>query len=151
MSYPLADHFAAFKALLEAAPGSPALKVYDTEVPDDPEIVFAKLDFYIETPDGLAAPDAVPLTMDSDVIDAWAYVHCVGTSAKTTIEQAAASSRAVSGRVRAQVLNRRLTIAGRECNPIRWREGRMPVRSEEIPGRISVDQTDVYAWRSVPG
>ncbi len=145
MSHPIQDHFDAFVALLGSAAGSPPLAVYDGEVPVDPAPAFALVHFFIETPDGLAAPDAVPLTMDSDVIDSWAYVHQVGGS-----PQAARAARAVAGRVRAAVLNRTLTIPGRECFPIRWREGRPPQRSEEIPGRVVMDQVDVYSWRSLP-
>ncbi len=150
MAYPVQDLHAAFKALLEAASGSPALTVYDGEVPDDPAPAFALIYFYIETPDGLRAPDAVPLTMDSDVIDAWAYVHSVGSVDQSVTQLAAQSARAVAGRVRLAVLNKRLTVTGRDCQPIRHDSGQPPQRSEEIPGRAVIDQVDVYRWRSVP-
>lgn len=145
MTWPIQDHFDAFKALLEAAPGSPSLAVYDGQVPGGAEPAYALVYFYIETPDGLTAPDAVPLTLDSDVIDSRAYVHSVGTD-----PQASRAARAVAGRVRAAVLNQRLTIAGRDCFPIRWREGQPPRRNEEIPGSTVYDQVDIYGWRSVP-
>ena len=145
MSWPIQDLFDAFKALLESAPGSPSLVVYDGKVDDAPAPAYALVYFYIETPDGLVAPDAVPLTLDSDVIDARAYVHCVGAD-----PQAARAARAVSGRVRGAVLNRTLIIPGRECFPIRFREGQPPRRNEETATTV-FDQTDVYGWRSVPG
>lgn len=145
MSWPIQDHADAFLALVRAASGSPLLTVYDGEVPDGSAPAYALVYFYIETPDGLVAPDAVPLTYDSDVIDARAYVHSVGQA-----PEAARAARAVAGRVRSAVLNRTLTITGRSCFPVRWREGQPPQRNEEIPGTTVFDQTDVYGWRSVP-
>jgi hypothetical protein len=145
VSFPIQDLFDAFKALLLTAPGSPALVVYDGSVDDGAVPPYAKVDFYIETPDGLTAPDAVPLTFDSDVIDARAYVHCVGGD-----PQAARAARAVAGRVRAAVLNKTLTVTGRSCFPIRWREGQPPQRNEETLTVVQ-DLVEVYGWRSVPG
>lgn len=145
MSWPVQDHADAFLALARAAAGSPALTVYDGAVPNGPAPAYALVYFYIETPDGLTAPDAVPFTLDSDVIDARAYVHCIGAD-----PEAARAARGVAGRVRAAVLNRTLTIAGRSCFPIRWREGQPPQRNEEVPGTVVFDQVDVYGWRSVP-
>lgn len=145
MAHAIQAHFDAFKALLESAPGSPSLTVYDSEVDDGAPAAFAVIHFYIETPDGLAAPDAVPLTLLSDVIDSRAYVHCVGGD-----PEPARAARAVAGRVRSAVLNQSLTIANRSCFPIRWLEGQPPQRNEEIPGRTVMDLVDVYGWRSVP-
>jgi hypothetical protein len=133
------EHFQAFFALLEA---DATLNPYDGEVPANPAARYSLVYFYVETPDGLQAPDAVNITGDSDVIDAWAYVHSVGVTP--------ASARIQSGRVRAAVLNQRLTLAGRECFPIRWREGQPPQRDEDVPGDPVFDQVDVYSWRSLP-
>lgn len=145
MTWPIQDEADAFLALLSDAPGGPPdLVVCDGDVENGVTAPYALVYFYIETPDGLAAPDAVPLTFDSDVIDAWAYVHCVGAN-----PQAARASRAVAGRVRAAVLNQTLLVAGRSCFPIRWREGSPPQRNEET-GETVFDQVDVYSWRSVP-
>lgn len=145
MSWPIQDHADAFLALARAASGSPALTVYDGAVGSSPPPAYALVYFYIETPDGLAAPDAVPLTFDSDVIDAWAYVHSIGGD-----PEPARAARAVSGRVRAAALNRVLTVSGRTCFPIRWREGQPPRRNEEVPGSTAFDQVDVYSFRSLP-
>lgn len=145
MSWPIQDLADAFLAMARSAPGSPSLVVYDGVVPDTPALAFALVYFYIETPDGLMAPDAVPLTLDSDVIDSVAYVHSVGGA-----PEAPRAARAVAGRVRSAVLNKTLTVAGRTCFPIRWREGSPPQRNEEIPGRTVFDQVDMYGWRSVP-
>lgn len=133
------DHFAAFFALLQA---DPTLNPYDGAVPPKPAARYSLVYFYIETPDGLVAPDAVGLTMDSDVIDSRVMVHNVGATAQ--------SARIQSGRSRALVLNQRLTITGRDCQPIRQREGQPLRRNEEIPERPVFDQVDTYSWRSVP-
>jgi hypothetical protein len=146
VSWPIQDHADAYFTLLRSAPGSPSLAVYDGKVDDGAPAAYALVYFYIETPDGLVAPDAVPLTFDSDVIDSWAYVHCVGAD-----PEAARAARGVAGRVRSVQLNKTLTIAGRSCFPIRWREGQPPQRNEEIPGATTFDVVDVYSWRSVPG
>lgn len=143
-SFPIQDECDAFLALLAAAPGSPALVVCDGNVPDGTTAPYALVYFYIETPDGLAAPDAVSLNFDSDVIDAMAYVHCVGAE-----PQAPRAARGVAGRARAAVLNQTLTVVNRSCFPIRWREGQPPVRNEDL-GTVVFDQVDVYGWRSVP-
>lgn len=144
MTWPIQDEADAFLTLLGAASGSPALVVCDGVVPPGTAPPYALVYFYIETPDGLAAADAVSLTFDSDVIDAWAYVHCVGVE-----PQAARSARAVAGRVRAAVLNQTLMVANRSCFPIRWHEGSPPTRNQET-GETVFDQVDVYGWRSVP-
>lgn len=145
MTWPVQDLADAFLALLATAPGGPpALTVYDGFVPVDPEAAYALVYFYIETPDGLQAPDAVNITGDSEVIDAWAYVHCVGAE-----PQAARAARAIAGRVRKAVLNQTLTVTGRSCFPIRWREGQPPQRDEQT-GVVVFDQVDVYAFRSLP-
>ena len=144
MSHPVQDLADAFLALLATAPGSPALVVCDGEVKDGTTAPYALVYFYIETPDGLRAPDAVPLTMASDVIDAWAYVHCVGSD-----PQAARAARAVSGRVRTAVLNKRLTVVGRDCGLIRHDSGQPPRRDQDT-GPTVMDLVDVYTFRSVP-
>lgn len=141
MSLPIQDLWAAFQTLAGSSAG-PALPLLDGEVPDGTAMPHALGYFYIVTPTGLAAPDAVPLTMDSDVIDAVAYVHCVGSTP--------ASARAVSGRIRGAVLNRTLIVPGRSCFPIRQDDGQPPQRDEQIPGQPVHDLVDVYTWRSVP-
>jgi hypothetical protein len=144
VTYAVQDLADAFYTLLRSAAGSPALQVYDGAVPDGADKAYALVYFYIETPDGLRAPDAVNLTFDSDVIDAWAYIHCVATE-----PEAARAARGVAGRVRATILNQTLTVAGRQCFPIRWDSGQPPQRSEDT-GRLVMDVVDVYRFRSVP-
>jgi hypothetical protein len=147
MTWPIQDHFDAFKALLSAAPGGPpSLVVCDGIVPDGTNPPYTLVYFAIQTPDGLVAPDAVNLTADSDVIDARAIVHSVGAD-----PQAARAARAQAGRARAALLNVTLTITGRTCFPIRWIDGQPPQRNEEVPGSPVFDQVDVYGFRSVPG
>jgi hypothetical protein len=146
MSWPVQDLFDGFWALLLAAPGSPTLVAYDSKVDDGAAPPYAKVEFYIQTPNGLVAPDAISLAGDSAAIDAVAVVHSIGGD-----PQAARAARAVSGRVRAAVLDKVLLISGRSCFPIEWIDGQPPQRNEEIPGTTVYDQTDVYGWRSVPG
>jgi hypothetical protein len=140
----LQDHADAFLALLRTATGSPSLAVYDGEVPGSPEPAYALVYLSFETPDGTVAPDKVDLTFDSDVLTTRAHVHCVGAD-----PPAARAARAVAGRVRATVLNKTLTIAGRSCFPIRWTEGQPPRRDEDA-GPTVMDLVDVYAWTSIP-
>lgn len=141
MSLTIQDHADAFRILLSDAPGIPALLGLDGVVPPGTVPPYALVYFYVETPDGLTVPDKVPLTFNSDVIEAWAYVHCVG--------QNAVAARAVSGRVRAAVLNRTPSVVGRTCFPIRWKSGSPPQRDESL-GPLVMDQVDVYGWTSVP-
>lgn len=138
MTWPVQELAASFLGLLRA---DVDLSTYDSAVPPDPAQQYALVYFFIETPDGLVAPEAVSLTFDSDVIDARAYVHCIGRNA--------VAARAISGRVRNAVLNKRLTVAGRSCFPVRWLEGSPPNRDEET-GPLVMDQVDVYGFRSVP-
>jgi hypothetical protein len=144
VTWPIQDLADAFLILARSAVGSPSLQVLDGFVPDGTIAPYALVYFSIETPDGQVAADAVPLTFDSDVIDAWAYVHSVGEE-----PEAARAARAVAGRVRAAVLNQTLTVANRQCFPIRWREGQPPQRYEQT-GPVVMDQVDVYTFRSLP-
>jgi hypothetical protein len=139
VSQAIEDHFAAFFALLEA---DATLNPYDGVVPTAPAGRYSVVYFYIETPSGLLAPDAISLAGASTVIDGRAYVHNVGLTQS--------SARIQSGRSRTAVLDVTPVIAGRSCSPIRWLEGQPPQRSEDIPGTTVFDLVDVYGWRSVP-
>lgn len=138
MSNLFEDHVAAFLALLTGA----ALTVYDGEVTGTPPAQYVLVYAYFETPDGLVAPDAISLAGDSIELDLRMYVHCVGVTPQ--------SARATADRVRTAVLDQVLTVTGRTCFPIRWREGQPPRRDEDIPGGPVHDQVDVYGWRSLP-
>lgn len=144
MSWPIQDLADAFFTLARSAPGLPALNVLDGAVTDGTVAPYVVVYFYIETPDGLQAPDAVNITGDSEVIDAWAYAHCVGGE-----PQAERAARGVAGRLRSVLLNKTLTVPGRSCFPIRWHEGQPPQRNEDT-GTTIVDQVDVYGFRSLP-
>lgn len=128
---------------LLVAPSVPATTgLHDGAVPVGAARPYILVYFYLMTPDGLAAPDAVALTFDSDVVDLWVYCHCVGDNAT--------AARAVSAQARAALLNVTPTVSGRVCFPIRQRESQPPQRDEET-GALVMDQVDVYAFRSVPG
>jgi hypothetical protein len=116
--------------------------VYDGDVPTSPKAQYVLVYACLMTPDGLAAPDAVSLDFDSDVVDFWLYAHCVG--------QGAVEARAISAQVRLAWLNVTPVITNRTCFPIRQRESNPPRRDEET-GPLVMDQVDVYAFRSVPG
>ena len=132
------DHAAAFIALLTAA----GLTAFDGEVTGAAPETYVLVYTLFQRPDGSAAPDAISLAGTSIALDVWAYVHCVSSTA--------ASARALSALVEAAVLDRVLTVAGRVCAPIRWREGQLARRDEEIPGKPVHDVVDVYGWRSLP-
>lgn len=146
MSWPVQDHADAFLALARSSPGSPSLTVYDGTVPAGAVAPYALVYFYIETPDGLLAPDKISLTLASTAVNCRAYVHAVGD-----VPEAPRAARAVAGRFRAAVLDKTLSVAGWTCFPVRWLEGQPPRRNEEIPGSTVFDQVDVYGWTAVPG
>lgn len=140
MTHAIQDHFDAFMALLAT---DATLNPYDGEVTGTPPDRYSLVYFFIQTPNGLLAPDAISLAGLSTAVDARAYVHNVGGTPS--------SARAQSGRVRVAVLDKRPVIAGRDCEPIEWLEGQPPRRDEELPGEPVHDLVDVYGWRSVPG
>lgn len=141
MSWPIQDHATAVLALLRADSG---LTVYDGQVPKGAATPYLKVDLLVQTPDGLTAPDKVPFSGDSDVIDMWIYCHCIGGGTN-----AASNARAVSGRVRAALLNVKPALAGRIVFPIRWREGQPPQPNEETLVPV-VDLVDVYGLVTKP-
>lgn len=138
MSNVFQDHYAPFEVLLTGA----GLTVYDSIVPDGPADKYLLIYPYFQTPDGLAAPDALSMALASTVLDAWMYVHSVSSTAQ--------SARAYAALARTAVLDQVLTVPGRTCFPVRWREGQPVRRDEEIPGSPSFDHVDVYGWRSLP-
>lgn len=115
--------------------------VLDGFVPDGTPRPYLLVYMYLMTLDGLQAPDAVPLSFDSDVVDFWIYCHCVGGDA--------VAARSVSAQARLALLNVTPSVAGRSCFPIRHREGSPPRRDEET-GPLVMDQVDVYSFRSLP-
>lgn len=131
-------HAQAFLTLLAAAPGSPALVVYDGVVPSpSPLPPYVVAYFTITTPDEAAVGmEAVP-----DWVDCAAYLHCVGGNG--------AAARAVSGRVRGVLLGAQPTVAARSCSRIRHIDSQPPQRDEST-GRLVFDLVDVYQFRSLP-
>ena len=141
MSWPIQDHADWVLARLNA---DAQLTVCDGLVPKGTNPPYVLVYLMVQTPDGLAAPDKVPLSNDSDVVDLSIYCHCVGAGVN-----AARNARAVSGRVRAQLLNVLPVLAGRVCWPLRWRESQPPQRDEELLTPV-VDLVDVYGLVSKP-
>ena len=131
-------HAQAFLNLLAAAPGSPALVVYDGAVPSPaPVPPYVVAYFTITTPD----EPSVGIEDVPNWVDATAYLHCVGGNA--------AAARAVSGRVRPVLLGVKPTVAGRDCARIRHIDSQPPQR-DETTGRLVFDLVDVYQFRSLP-
>lgn len=141
MSWPIQEHA---DWVLEQLRADTDLTVYDGTVPKSPAPRYVLVYLMLQTPDGLAAPDKVRLSNDSDVIDLWIYCHCVGTG-----QLAASNARAVAGRARNQLLNVQPVIAGRVCFPVRWREGQPPQRNEETLTTV-LDLVDVYGLVTKP-
>lgn len=137
-------HAQAVLNLLDADNVPPALVVHDGVVPSgvDPKTSpYVLVYFATSTPGAAAAPDKVPLTHDSDVVQVDAYCHSVGGSG--------AAARIVATRVRAALLNVTPTISGRVCMPIRHVDNQPP-RRDEGTGSLVVDAVDVYRLVSVP-
>jgi hypothetical protein len=146
VGWPVQDHVDAFLTLARAATGSPSLVVLDGEVPNGTVAPYALVYFYVETPDGLMAPDKISLTLASSAINCRAYVHAVGD-----VPQAPRAARGVAGRFRNAVLDKTLSVPGWSCFPVRWLEGQPPQRNDDIPGSTVFDQVDVYGWAAVAG
>lgn len=145
MSLPGQDHADAFLALARAATGSPSLVVYDGSVDAGATAPYAVAYFAFERPDGTVMPDWISLTLTSSVIRVVATVHGVGD-----LPEASKAARAVAGRFQAAVLDKTLTVSGWSCTPIRWLEGGLPQRNEDVPGSTIVSQVDTYVWTAVP-
>lgn len=138
MTWTIQDHAHAVLNVLSTA----GVTVHDGEVADGAPAPYVLVYLYVQTPDGQVAPDKVALSGGSTVVDMWIYCHCVGLTA--------AAARGVSGAVSSALLDKVVTISGRTCFPIRWREGQPPVRNEDT-GEAIFDQVDVYGLTSVPG
>jgi hypothetical protein len=134
----LEDHAAAFLALISGT----GLTTYDSLVGKNAPKEYVLVYSLFETPDGVLAPDALSLTLASTALDVSMYVHNVGVTPQ--------SARATASRTRSAVLDQVLTVAGRICFPVRWREGQPARRNEEIPGAPVFDEVAVYGWRSLP-
>lgn len=136
----LQAHTSAVLALLDADNADPPLVVCNgivkTERPP-----YALVYFRLYTPSGAEVPQHVSLEGTSDVIDTWAYVHCVAADPDGTL--------AVAGRVRARLLGVTPVIAGRSCYPIAHDDSRPAGRDERL-GQAVFDQVDMYRFRSQP-
>lgn len=133
------DHADAALALLTA---DPALTVFDGEVEDGAPDHYVLVYTFRLRPDGLAAPDRIPLTGASIAVDMRLYIHCVGATAM--------AARAMQGRVEALLLDVTPVVPNRTCNPIRLLDGMQGSRDDQT--LLSVfDNVDVYGWSSQPG
>lgn len=133
------QHADAILALLAAAPGSPALVVYDGKVPDPPTVVTPP---YVLVYLSTTTPEGTSLTNEQDRAVTRAYCHCVGADAK--------AARAVAGRVAAALLNAQVTISGRTCQPIRDDDSGSPPDRDETTGVLVMDRLAIYRLESLP-
>lgn len=137
----IAEHAAAFLALLDGDNTTPPLVVFHGAVPKDtpviapPYVVVYFADTDPEEPDSRAL-DGTPGRFVQR-----AYVHSVGENALAAL--------AVADRVRARVLNVVPNIVGRSCFPIRREDGQ-PVLRDEGTGPPVMDKADVYRLESEP-
>ncbi|MEV4197017.1 hypothetical protein [Micromonospora globbae] len=136
-------HADAMLELARAAPGTTPLVVFDGYVPKDatgkrhpPPYALA----YFSDSDPEDA-DSRPLedTPGRFVLTAW--WHLVGENA--------AATRALAERLRAALLGKTPTVAGRVCFPIR-REEANPPEPDESTGGLVFDRVDVYRFASEP-
>lgn len=137
----LQAHADVFLTLLDADNTNPALVVVDSVVTNQaPPYVLVY--FAYQTPSGVDEPDKVSLEATSDVLHTTAYCHSVGITPQ--------SARTIAGRVRAALLGKTPTVAGRVCFPLTHQDGPPMVR-DETTGTAVLDQVDVYRFTSLPG
>lgn len=132
------DHVDAFAALLAA---DATLKAYNSKVPNGAPSAYVLFYPWRRRPDGLVAPDRVPLTGQSVAVDMVMYCHCVGS----TIE----SATSIQGRVESLLLDVTPTVAGRVCFPIRLVDSQPAGTNEQTLAGV-FDAVDVYGWSSQP-
>lgn len=134
----IALHAAAMLELLQSAPGSPPLVVYDGVTPSAATPPYALVYFASTDPD---ETDSQSLRGDTRRHVTRAYAHCVGAN------QIAA--RIIADRVRGAWLDAVPTVAGRQCYPIRREEGQ-PAQRDESLGYPLLDIVEVYRLESEP-
>jgi hypothetical protein len=118
------------------------LTVYDGEVGKNPPDRYVLVYTFRLRPDGLTAPDKIPLTGASIAVDMRMYCHCVGATAS--------AARAIQGRVEALLLDVTPSVPERTCFPVRLLDGQQAIRNEQTLTSV-FDNVDVYGWTSVPG
>lgn len=131
-------HANAVLALLDADNASPALVVLDGLVPQGQSAPYVLVYFDDSDPE---LAESRPLTGASQRYVLRAICHSVAVNQK--------SSRAISQRVRAALLDVVPTVTGRVCAPIR-REDSQPTQRDETTGTALFDSVSVYRLESVP-
>lgn len=136
-------HADAFLGLLHAALDPVPISVFDGKVPDPlPDIKANPWVIVYFDPGWPTDGAANALDGKSVTYVLHGYCHCVAGSM--------AGVRAVTGQVRAALLNVRPTVAGRACWPIRWSAGQ-PANPDETLGQLVMDKVDVYELMTGPG
>lgn len=124
----------------------PGLTVFDGKVPEDPDgnsppppylLAYTTVSWPGRDTGAANALDGLAVTVTCEWV-----IHCVGLTG--------AAARAVAMRARVALLNKRPTIAGRNCSLIVQDDVQPPVR-DETTGRLVMDQVVTYSMTSVPG
>ena len=120
----------------------PGLVVFDGKVPDPTPnppylLAYITVSWPARETGAANALDGLSVTITTEL-----NLHCVGLSA--------AAARAVAMRARVALLNKRPTIAGRNCGLI-VQEDVQPPQRDETTGRLVMDQVLIFSFTSVPG
>lgn len=115
------------------------LTVYDGKVDTDPPGKYVLVRSNRQLPTGEVAPDKVPFTGASAVVDMRFYIYSVGRTE--------ASARAIAGQVEAVLLDVTPAIAGRVCWPIRWTDG-SPTSLDEQTLQAAHELVDIYQMQT---
>ena len=129
------DHVAPILAALQAD-DTGSLHTVDGSVPVGTEVPYRVV--YTS----VTAPEAIGMEAASDRITCTAIVHNVAGSA--------AAARVIADRTAAVLIGLRPTVAGRDCARVRLVDAQ-PQRRDESAIAVTITQTDVYQYTSLPG
>jgi hypothetical protein len=135
-------HAEAFLGLLHAALDPVPIVIYDGKVPDPLPDVNASPYVVVYFDPGWPTDGAAnALDGKSVTYVLHGYCHCVAGSM--------AGVRALTGQVRAALLNVRPTVTGRTSGLIRWYDGQ-PANPDESLGKLAVNKVDIYELVTTP-
>ena len=130
-----ADHVAPILVAL-TADDTGALHTEDGAVPTGTEPPYRVVYTSVSTPEAIGMEDVV------DRVTCTAIVHNVGGSAE--------AARVIADRTAAALIGLRPTVAGRDCARVRLVDAQ-PQRRDESAIAVTITQTDVYQYTSLPG
>jgi hypothetical protein len=136
-------HADAFLGLLHAALDPVPISVFDGKVPDPVPDIKANPWVLVYFDPGW------PVDGAANAFDGRAVTYVLRSTCHS-IGATAAACRAVTGQVRAALLNVRPTVTGRSSGLIRWTDGQ-PANPDESLGFLVMDKVDVYQFTTSPG